>query len=324
MSANSVPELPQTETQQIAGASGPQNQSGFRPIPQRGAAPGNGEQPQREQSHQYPGQRPGYVDEHNPQQGQKPAQGQQQQAQPAQNQSQGLDIAAILQAALGAKEAAQTLPKSLDEKPAWLQGSVNEFNVDSIDDPIIKSMASVLKVAGDGLDLDRVLGNALALGDPNLVDVAYIAEKGGKNAQQIAEIAKGIVQAVNAKSDAITQEIHTLAGGEAQWSQSAAVFNKVAPDALRAVVKTMLDSTDANKIKAGAKIVTEFGRASGQLPKQGASLLNGASAAAAGANGLSAQAFKAELNKLDSNKPGFLEAREDLFARRAAGKRLGL
>ena len=104
-------------------------------------------------------------------------------------------------------------------------------------------------------DLDRVLGNALALGDPNLVDVAYIAEKGGKNAQQIAEIAKGIVQAVNAKSDAITQEIHALAGGEAQWSQSAAVFNKVAPEALRTVVKTMLDSTDANKIKAGAKIV---------------------------------------------------------------------
>lgn len=313
MSANSVPELPQLDTQQIAGTSGPQDQSGFRPVPPRGAAMGNVEQP-----HQYPGQRPGAVPSAPAPQAQAA-----EQAQPAQEQPQGLDIAAILQAALGNKPA-EPAPAAVEAKPAWLPGSVNEFNVDSIDDPIIRSMASVLKVAGDGLDLDRVLGNALALGDPNLVDVAYIAERGGKNAQQIAEIAKGIVQAVNAKSDAITHEIHALAGGEAQWSQAAAVFNKTAPSELREIVKSLLDSTDSNKIKAGAKIVNEFGRASGQLPRQGASLLSGAPAANAGAAGLTAAAFKAELHKLDPNKPGFLEARADLFARRAAGKRRGL
>ena len=310
MSANSVPELPTPDTQQIAGAAGPQNQSGFRPLPPRGAAPGS------EQPHQYPGQRPGAVPS-----AQAPNAPVAEEVQPAQEQPQGLDIAAILQAALGNK-APEPAPAA--EKPTWLPGAVNEFNVDSIDDPIIRSMASVLKVAGDGLDLDRVLGNALALGDPNLVDVAYIAERGGKNAQQIAEIAKGIVQAVNAKSEAITKEIHALAGGEAQWSQAAAVFNKAAPVELREIVKSLLDSTDPNKIKAGAKIVNEFGRASGQLPRQGASLLSGSAAANAGAAGLSAAAFKAELTKLNPNKPGFLEAREDLFARRAAGKRMGI
>ncbi len=310
MSANTVPDLPGTSTAQSTDTPGPQNQSGFQGVPQPGQA----------QSHQYPGQRPGFV----PTPGQTPT-GEVKKDEPTQQQPQGLDIAAILKAALEPKEAAQTLPQAtVQDKPAWLAGSVNEFNVDTIDDPIIKSMASVLKVAGNGLDLDRVLGNALALGDPNLVDVAYIAEKGGANAQQIAEIAKGIVQAVNAKSEAITAEIHAMAGGEAQWAQSTAVFNKVAPDELRMIVKTMLDSTDKAKITAAAKIVTEFGRASGQLPKQGATLLNGASAASLGASGLSAAAFKAEHAKLDPNKEGFMEARDNLFARRAVGKRMGL
>lgn len=307
MSANTPPELP---TPQGQGNPPPQSQSGFNVPPAGAPAP-------REQSHQYPGQTPGYVQEQPKPGEQKPAQQQPAQVPP------GLDLAAILQAALAGK-AAETAPPAQAEKPNWIPGSVNEFDVSSIDDPIIKSMASVLKVAGKDLDLDRVLGNALAFGDPNLVDVAYIAEKGGANAQQLAEIAKGIVQAVEAKSAAIMTEVHTLAGGEAQWAQSTAVFNKVAPPELRMTVKTMLDSTNPAFIKAGAKIVAEFGRASGQLPQVGAGLLNGASASLGTAGGLSAAAFKAEHAKLNPNSPGFKEARDELFARRAVGKRAGL
>ncbi len=311
MSANSVPELPQQQQNQSnPDLPGPQNQSGFRVPPAGG---------QQQQSHQYPGQRPGWVPEPGKQQEPQPEPQQQQSAPPAQ----GLDLAAILQAALGTKQepAKAEVPA---ERPGWLQESVNEFNVDAIDDPIIKSMALVMKSAGAGLDLDRVLGNALAHGDPNLVDVAYLAEKGGANAQQLAEIAKGIVQAVNAKSDSITKEVHALAGGEANWSQATAVFNKTSPPELRMIVKSLLDSRDAEKIKAGAKIVTEFGRASGQLPQPGANLLSGASAGLSGANGLSAAAFKAEIAKLDSQKPDYLEARDELFRRRQAGKAAGL
>lgn len=304
MSANTTPpELPQPQNQ---GNPPPQNQSGFNVPPAGAPTP-------REQSHQYPGQTPGYVQ-------QQPKPGEQA---PAAQVPPGLDLAAILQAALAGKTA-EAAPPAQAEKPTWMPGSANEFDVDKIDDPIIKSMASVLKVAGKDLDLDRVLGNALAFGDPNLVDVAYIAEKGGANAQQLAEIAKGIVQAVEAKSATIMAEVHTLAGGEAQWAQSTAVFNKVAPAELRMTVKTMLDSTNPAFIKAGAKIVAEFGRASGQLPQVGAGLLNGASASLGTAGGLSAAAFKAEHAKLNPNAPGFKEARDELFARRAVGKRAGL
>ncbi len=307
MSANTPPELP-------SGNQPPQNQSGFN-------VPPAGQQPPplpQEQSHQYPGQKPGYVQEP-PKPTQQPVQGQvpgQQAAAP------GLDLAAILQAALAGQKPAE--PPVQAAKPNWVPGSINEFNVDSIEDPIIKSMASVLKVAGKDLDLNRVLGNALAFGDPNLVDVAYISEKGGANAQQLTEIAKGIVQAVEAKSAAIMSEVHALAGGEAQWAQSTAVFNKVAPQELRITVASMLDSTNPAFIKAGAKIVAEFGRSSGQLPQVGSNLLTGASAGLGAAQGLTAAQFKIEQFKLDPQAPGFKEAREALFARRALGKRAGL
>ena len=308
MSATQTPpELPGGNPQ-------PQSQSGFS-VPPAGAHP----PALPEQSHQYPGQRPGYV-QPEPQKTLP-----QQQAQPGQQPNvQGLDIAAILQAALAGQQPAQQAAPTEAEKPAWLKGSVNQFDVDGIDDPIIKSMASVLKVAGKDLDLDRVLGNALAFGDPNLVDVAYIAEKGGANAQQLVQIAQGIVQAVEAKSAALMSEVYVQAGGEAAWAQSTAVFNKVAPPELRMTVKTMLDSTNPAFIKAGAKIVSEFGRASGQLPQQGSALLNGASAGFGAANGLTAASFKTEHNKLNPADPGFQEARNELFARRALGKRSGM
>lgn len=312
MSANTVPELPTSQPAQ-PGLPGPQNQSGFT-IPPQGGQPAA-------QSHQYPGQKPGWVRNPGEQDQPKPDD---QQAAPAAK-ADGLDIAAILQAALkDVNKPAEPAVPTESGKPDWMQGSINEFNVDTIDDPIIKSMASVLKVSGTGLDLDRVLGNALAHGDPKLIDYAHIAEKGGANAAQLAEIAKGIVMAVEAKSNAITKEIHDISGGEQQWSLAATAFNSSAPEELKLVVKSLLNSTDVGKIKAGAKIVNEFGRQSGQLPQRGSNPLNGVPAGTATGGAMSAAEFKAEIAKLDPNKIDYLQAREDLFRRRSLGKAAGL
>ena len=204
-----------------------------------------------------------------------------------------------------------------------MQSSANEFDVNQINDPIIKSMATVLQTAGKDLDLDRVLGKALAFGDPALVDLAYLRDAGGPQAAQLAEIAKGIVQAVNAKAEAVTNEVYNSVGGEAVWYSSVAAFNQSAPHELKVTVAQMLDSTNENFIKAGAKIVAEFGRSSGLIPQQGAPLLNSASAGVQG-QGLTREQFQVELRKIDSNSPGFEQAREALFARRALGKRSGL
>lgn len=270
-------------------------------------------------------QQPGWVQ--NPGQG-TPAPVQQPQPQaPAQAaQPDMTQVVALLQQALGNQgvPAADQVPGTPDPvRPSWMHQSANEYDVSKIDDPIIKSMATVLQTAGKDLDLDRVLGRALTHGDYTLIDTAYLYEKGGAQAMQLAEIAKGIVQAVNAKAEAVTKGVHDLAGGEANWHSSVQVFNQAAPQELRVTVSRMLDSADPGLINAGAKIVAEFGKASGKLPQPGTLLQNG-TAAPAGANGLSRAQFQEELRKLDQNKPGFIEARQALFARRSLGKRTGL
>lgn len=271
-----------------------------------------------------PNQQPGWVQ--NP--GQQP---QQQTQQPAPQNQQPADLSnvvALLQAALAGQQApAQQAPVQQPAadavRPNWMQSSANEFDVNQINDPIIKSMATVLQTAGKDLDLDRVLGKALSFGDPALVDVAYLRDAGGPQAAQLAEIAKGIVQAVNAKAEAVTNEVYSSVGGEAVWHSSVAAFNQSAPHELKVTVAQMLDSTNENFIKAGAKIVAEFGRNSGLIPQQGAPMLNSASAGVQG-QGLTREQFQAELRKIDPNTPGFEQAREALFARRALGKRSGL
>lgn len=268
-----------------------------------------------------PNQEPGWVSQVPVQQ--PPAQ---QPAPQAQQPADLSNVVALLQAALAGQQApAPQAPVQQPDavRPNWMQSSANEFDVNQINDPIIKSMATVLQTAGKDLDLDRVLGKALSFGDPALVDVAYLRDAGGPQAAQLAEIAKGIVQAVNAKAEAVTNEVYSSVGGEAVWHSSVAAFNQSAPHELKVTVAQMLDSTNENFIKAGAKIVAEFGRNSGLIPQQGAPLLNSASAGVQG-QGLTREQFQAELRKIDQNSPGFEQAREALFARRALGKRSGL
>jgi hypothetical protein len=235
----------------------------------------------------------------------------------------------MLQAALAGKDAQATAavpaaqPAADTARPSWMQSSANDFDVTQIDDPIIRSMATVMQTVGKDLDLDRVLGKALTHGDLTLIDEAYLNEKAGANAPQLAEIARGIVQAVGAKADAVTKSVYDEAGGEAAWDTSVAAFNNAAPQELRITVAQMLNSTNENFIKAGAKIVAEFGKNSGMIPQIGKPLLSSEAAGAAG-QGLSKVQFQAELSKLRPDTPGYEEARTALFTRRSLGKRANM
>ena len=267
-----------------------------------------------------PGQNPGWLP-----QGQQPAPVAPVAPQPAPAAPDMSSIVAMLQSALAgsAAPAAPVAPEAqATERPSWMQTSANEFDVSQIDDPIIRSMATVMQTVGKDLDLDRVLGKALAHGDASLIDEAYLAEKGGANAKQLAEIARGIVQAVEAKADAVTSSVHALAGGEAGWNSAVAAFNASAPQELRVTIAQMLDSPKAEFVTAGAKIIAEFGKNSGMIPQAGAPLLQNAAGGIAG-QGLSKAEFQTELKSLKPDTPGYEEARSALFARRSLGKRSG-
>ena len=244
-------------------------------------------------------------------------------------------VMAALQAALGGQQppAPSGGPQGPQVNPSLQAPAVqtldtppSQIALDSIEDPVIRSMASVLQAAGTGLNIDRVLGQALKYADPSLIDTAYLAEKGGPAATQLAEIAKGIVTAVAAKAAQVTENVHRLVGGEQQWQQSVAVFNTQAPSELRMVVSNMLNSTRTAQIEAAAKIVAEFGKAAGIVSQPAVMLGRNTPAGGLVGQGLSKEQFQAELLKLDANPDvrGYETAREALFARRSLGKRAGL
>lgn len=256
-------------------------------------------------------------------------QGQPQQ-QPQQQPAPAVMDAAAIQALINNALAPQTqqqpaaqVPAQQTAKPSWIPTDLAKFDVEGIQDPTIKAMATVLQTTGKDLDLDRVIGRAISSGDVSLIDYAYLAEKGGANAQQLAEISKGIVTAINAKSDAVTNSVYQVVGGEANWNQSTAIFNQVAPYELRATVANMLDSTNEQFILAGAKIVAQFAQQSGRIPQQGAPLLTGGPSGGNLGGPLTKAQFQDELRKVKPDTPDYEAVREQLYARRAIGKQMG-
>lgn len=233
---------------------------------------------------------------------------------------------AALTAALGAGDGkpAPAVGEGEVAGSAGAADSLNAFDPASLQDPILRSMATVMQSIGKGIDMDRVFSKALEHGDAGLLDVAYLREKGGENAEQLLTIAQGIVSAVNAQGEALQKSVHEAAGGSATWNASTAVFNKAAPSELRTVAKLLLDSGDANKVKAGAKLVVEFAKSKGLVPQHSARVADGSTAAMPAAAGLSKPAFQDELRKLNTQARDYTEQREALFARRAFGRTIGL
>lgn len=199
--------------------------------------------------------------------------------------------------------------------------SLNNFDVSTIQDPMLRSMATIMQTVGKGIDMDRVLGKALDRADPSLIDLAYLKEKSGANYEQLRQIAEGLVQGAAAQGEAAVQSVYALAGGKDQWAAHAAAFNKSAPPSMVNAVAKMLNSGDAEQIKAGAEIVVHLSKASGIVPNNNGTVQTGAGLSAAQA--LSKEAFQAEVRKLDVNSRTYRTDYAALVQRRTLGKSLG-
>lgn len=218
------------------------------------------------------------------------------------------------------------MPTQPQDQPGWLPQNLNQFDVNTLQDPVLRSMGQMIQVVGKDLDLSRVMGNALAHQDPSLIDIAYLVEKGGAQAGQIAQMAQSLVASVGAVSERTTQEVYASAGGQAQWNAATAVFNQSAPPAYKEVVTQMLNSGDPGKIRAAAQTIVEFGAQGGYMPNPAQGIGNMANAGLGGGAGLSAQEFQTALQELNGKRnshPNWEQAYQDLFAQRAHGKRLG-
>ena len=200
--------------------------------------------------------------------------------------------------------------------------SLNALSLDSIQDPVLRSMATVMRSVAKDVDMDRVFAKALESGDPDMLDIAYLKEKAGASAPELITIATGIVQAIQAKAVAAQEAVHALAGGADAWNACTAAFNKAAPNELRVTVVQMMNSGNEAHVKAASKLVVEFAKGQG-LVSTPAGLVKENGAAATTGSGLSKAEFQTALQGLNPNSKTYTAERETLYARRQLGKNLG-
>lgn len=174
-------------------------------------------------------------------------------------------------------------------------------------------------------DMMRAVGKALEYGREDLIDLAFIKEKFGDHADQALTLAKA---AITAKADNLqrqTTEVHTLAGGKANWDAAVSVYQTNAPDYMKAAVTSLMDN---GKVKEGTQMLLDFAKSQGLLP--GTVPLDNPATVPGAAGALDAQGFRAELDKLYKEAGGrslesgpIGEKYQALVARRNAGRQLG-
>lgn len=191
-------------------------------------------------------------------------------------------------------------------------------------DPYIGSILGVFQASAPEVDLHRAIGLALSRGDDSLIDRAYLKEVAGDKAEQLANIAKGLVAHVEKEVRESEAHVFGLAGGESQWLAAAAVFNKGAPSHVKQFVAYSLNSGDKAAIKAAAATVVEFAKASGQVIVQPAGHVTPSGSGAPTGQGLSKAEFQKLHFALDKNDRDYANKSQELTARRQIGKNLGL
>lgn len=190
-------------------------------------------------------------------------------------------------------------------------------------DPYISATFDLFSVAAPGVDLARALGNAIDRGDPSLIDVAYLNEKGGAQAAKLVEIAKGLVTHVTAAAERVVTDIYAAAGGEAQWGVAAAAFNAQAPQYLKEFVGASLDSANPAKIKSAVDSVLDFVKKNGSVPVAPQGHVRAGGGTPDASLGLSKAEYQAERLKLNPRDRDYADKERELTARRSLGKKSG-
>lgn len=174
-------------------------------------------------------------------------------------------------------------------------------------------------------DMVRAVGKALEYGREDLIDVAFIKEKFGANADQAIQLAKAAITEKAANLVRQETEVHTLAGGKANWDAAVSVYHTNAPEYMKAAIAGLMDS---GKVKEGTQMLLEFARSQGLAP--GAPLLDNPAVVPGAAGALDAAGFRAELDKLYKEAGGrslesgvYGDRYKSLMARRDAGRQLG-
>ena len=205
-------------------------------------------------------------------------------------------------------------------------GGLNDITTDDIDDPSIKRIVQLVDTHYPHLDRQRIMGKALEFGDPDFIDVNYLRDQIGDQADILIPFLEEIVETSQQSYESLVQGIYQEVGGQERWQGIAQVFTQTAPASIRNVAKQLIDSQDINQISQGIRLILDYSEQSGIAPKP-PRLIQGQGFTQGGGQALSAEDFKAELAKIgsrNSNPRNYDKLVTELRQRRALGIELGL
>ena len=205
-------------------------------------------------------------------------------------------------------------------------GGLNDITPDDIDDPSIKRIVQLVDTHYPHLDRQRIMGKALEFGDPDFIDVNYLRDQIGDQADILVPFLEEIVEATQQGYESLVQDIYKEVGGQERWQGIAQVFTQTAPASIRNVAKQLIDSQDLDQIGQGIRLILDYSEQSGIAPKP-PRLIQGQGFTQGGGQALSAEDFKAELAKIgsrNSNPRNYDKLVTELRQRRALGIELGL
>lgn len=174
--------------------------------------------------------------------------------------------------------------------------------------------------ATDG-DLERATKNALAYGDPALIDDAFLKERFKDRWEEAKQIAEAVVEQTGVERQKLVDAVYSTAGDKAGWDASLAVYKQHAAPGLQKAIQMMFDSGDATSVKEAAALVVDFAKNSGVIPSASGRVVAGTGTVDAG--GLSQVDFKAAMNKLNPSSRSYGTDYAKLIEMRRIGRNLG-
>lgn len=184
------------------------------------------------------------------------------------------------QAAKEALEKAAAELGTLEEEPQEEDESTKPLSPNEIPEELVTGDdyidAGLRLLAKSGnvtpADISKALGSFFQSGDPDDLDVAYIGEKFGENADFAIKLAKEYASRIKTETSRLVEEVHSLAGGEGAWNVAMTAFNTDAPDYLRAAAKALADKGDP---KGAASIVLDYVGRTGKAVNKGKMIKGG-------------------------------------------------
>ena len=205
-------------------------------------------------------------------------------------------------------------PEGAPAKVADLAGALGT-------DPMIAPAIAYLEAAATtaGLDVQRAFGNAADELDARFIDRAYLVEKVGQaEADQMIKVAESSIKYAAQVNTNLLNECRAVAGDQGTWDQAVALFNQHADAGTKAAISAMFDSMNRDQMIYASQQLVAFAKNTGGVVQSTRQPLG----APGTAQGLTSEAYRAELAKLPRNAPD--SAYENLRNQRQAGANAGL